>query len=174
LAVSLAVELLGETSGRQFGLPQLSSVSDVLADVYIAPMRRHLVRSGFQVWSYADDFRVACRSYDEALRALEAADEGARLLGLVLNELKTATPGVDKYRDSLTALRDRERALFAHLDVEELREFAAKDLMAVTTSPSVTCGFMRSSCSGRMSSLVLPVWWLPLFATGRCAGVKLG
>ncbi len=39
LAVSIAVELLGETGGRQFGLPQLSSVSDVLADVYIDPMR---------------------------------------------------------------------------------------------------------------------------------------
>lgn len=122
LAVSLAVELLGETSGRHFGLPQLSSVSDVLADVYIDPMRRHLVRSGFPVWSFADDFRVACRSYDDALKALEAADEGARLLGLVLNEMKTATPGLDKYRASLTAVRDRERELFDALDVEELDE----------------------------------------------------
>lgn len=122
LAVSLAVELLGETSGRHFGLPQLSSVSDVLADVYIDPMRRHLVRSGLPVWSFADDFRVACRSYDEALQALEGADEGARLLGLVLNEMKTGTPKVDKYRDGLTAVRDRERALFADLDVEALDE----------------------------------------------------
>ncbi len=122
LAVSLAVELLGETSGRQFGLPQLSPVSDVLADIYIDPMRRHLVRSGFPVWSFADDFRVACRSYDEALKALEAADEGARLLGLVLNELKTATPGIAKYRASLTAVADRERELFADLDVEALDE----------------------------------------------------
>jgi hypothetical protein len=129
LAVGLAVELLGETSGREFGLPQLSSVSDVLADVYIDPMRRHLVRSGFQVWSFADDFRVACRSYDEVLRALEAADEGARLLGLILNEMKTATPGIEKYRGSLTAVRDRERALFASLDVEALDEPAVSDYM---------------------------------------------
>lgn len=127
LAVSLAVELLGATSGRQFGLPQLSSVSDVLADIYIDPMRRHLVRSGFAVWSFADDFRVACRSYDEALQALEATDEGARLLGLVLNEMKTATPGLDKYEDSLTAVRDRERSLFADLDVEELDEPEANE-----------------------------------------------
>lgn len=122
LAVSLAAELLGEASGRQFGLPQLSSVSDILADVYIDPLRRHLVRSGYPVWSFADDFRVACRSYEEALLALEVADEGARLLGLVLNELKTSTPGVDKYRASLTAVRDRERELFAVLQVEELDE----------------------------------------------------
>jgi hypothetical protein len=122
LAVALAAELLGETSGRQFGLPQLSSVSDVLADIYIDPLRRHLVRSGLPVWSFADDFRVACRSYDEALKALEAADEGARLLGLVLNEMKTATPGIDTYRASLTAVRDRERELFTALDAEVLDE----------------------------------------------------
>lgn len=122
LAVSLAVELLRETSGRQFGLPQLSQVSDVLADVYIDPMRRHLARSGFRVWSFADDFRVACRNYDEALKALEAADEGARVLGLVLNEVKTATPSVDKYRAGLTAVSDRERTLFATLNVEGLHE----------------------------------------------------
>lgn len=78
LAVGLAVELLSETSGRRFGLPQLSQVSDILADVYIGPMSRHLARAGFRAWSFADDFRVACRTYDEALRALEAVDEGAR------------------------------------------------------------------------------------------------
>lgn len=122
LPVTLAVELLGEASGRQFGLPQLSSVSDVLADIYIDPMRRHLIRSGYAVWSFADDFRVACRSYEEALMALEAADEGARRLGLVLNELKTATPKLEKYRNSLTAVRDRERKLFTALEVEELDE----------------------------------------------------
>lgn len=122
LAVSMAAELLSEVSGRQFGLPQLSGASDILADVYIDPLRRHLVRSGFAVWSFADDFRVACNSYDEALRALEATDEGGRRLGLVLNELKTATPGIAKYRASLTTVRDRERDLFASLEVEELDE----------------------------------------------------
>lgn len=122
LAVGLATELLGLSSGRHFGLPQLSSVSDVLADVYIDPMRRDLVRAGLPVWSFADDFRVACRSYEEALGALEAADQAARALGLVLNETKTSTPGARLYRSSLTAVRDRERELFASLDVEELDE----------------------------------------------------
>jgi hypothetical protein len=120
LAVSLAVEVLGQTSSRKFGLPQLSSVSDVLADAYIDPMRRVLVRRGYPVWCFADDFRVACRSYDEALAALEAADEAARELGLVLNELKSSTPRINRYRASLTAVRDRERELFAMLEVEEL------------------------------------------------------
>ena len=122
LAVSLAVEVLAHTSSRRFGLPQLSSVSDVLADIYIDPMRRVLVRRGYLVWCFTDDFRVACRSYDEALGALEATDEAARELGLVLNEMKSSTPGIDRYRASLTAVRDRERELFAMLEVEELNE----------------------------------------------------
>lgn len=122
LAVTAAVELLGEATNRRFGLPQLSQVSDVLAEIYIDPMRRDLVRGRFRATRFADDFRIACRDYGEALRALEATDEAARALGLVLNELKTATPGREKYEASLSAARDRERQLFASLDVDVLDE----------------------------------------------------
>jgi hypothetical protein len=122
LAISVATDLLHEATGRTYGLPQLSSVSDVLAEIYIEPMRRTLVRAGFAVSRFADDFRVACRSYEEALTAWEAADSAARELGLVLNESKTSTPGRDRYAASLTAIRDQERELFADLEVEDLGE----------------------------------------------------
>lgn len=127
LAVGVAVELLSTVSGRSFGLPQLSSVSDVLGDIYIDPMRRALLRAGFSVWHFADDFRVACASYEDALAALEVADHAARELGLVLNEMKTSTPRIDKYRESLTALLDRERELFDELEVEALAEPDAEE-----------------------------------------------
>lgn len=122
LAVTLAVDLLREASSRRFGLPQLNLASDVLADLYIDPVRRDLTRGQFMVWRFADDFRVACRSYAEALAALEATDHAARELGLVLNEFKTSTPSRDHYESSLTAVADRERELFAALDIEELEE----------------------------------------------------
>jgi hypothetical protein len=122
LAVTAAVELLRAANSRSFGIPQLSSVSDVLAEIYIDPMRRDLVRSGHRVWRFADDFRVASSSYFEVLRALEDADHAARGLGLVLNEMKTYTWGRDRYEASLTAARDRERELFESLDLEELDE----------------------------------------------------
>jgi hypothetical protein len=116
--------------GRAYGLPQLSPCSDVLAEIYIEPMRRTLVRSGFAVSRFADDFRVACRSYDEALSAWEAADSAARDLGLVLNESKTSTPRRAHYAASLTAVRDQERELFAELDVESLDELEYMDVVS--------------------------------------------
>lgn len=122
LAVTLAVEVLQSVSGRRFGLPQLSHPSDVLAEIYIDPLRRDLVRAGFNVWRFADDFRIAAPNYGRALAALEATDHGARQLGLVLNELKTSTPKRATYEASLTARRDREGELFADLEVENLEE----------------------------------------------------
>ena len=120
LAVSIAVDLLHQATGRAYGLPQLNTSSDVLAEIYIEPMRRALIRAGFAAYRFADDFRVACRTYAEALAAWEAADSAARDLGLVLNESKTSTPGLERYSGSLTALRDQERQLFQDLDLEQL------------------------------------------------------
>lgn len=123
LAITTAVEVLRAATGRQFGLPQLSLVSDALAEVYIEPIRRRLTRAGFRVWRFADDFRVACTSYEEALEAWELTDRAARELGLVLNEAKTRTPGRDRYEASLTAVADREAELFAGLGVEPFDPF---------------------------------------------------
>lgn len=118
-AISAIARLLQASSGRRFAIPQLNATSDVLAEVYIDPMRRDLVRAGFDVWRFADDFRIACRGYAEALRALEVADRSARELGLVLNELKTSTPGVGTYLASLSSTEDREQELFDSLDIDE-------------------------------------------------------
>lgn len=122
LAVGLAVELLREATGRRFGLPQLSSASDTLAEIYIEPIRRVVAREGFPVWRFADDLRVSCRSYEEALAALEITDHAARELGLILNEMKTSTPGRRTYEMSLTAQDRAEADLFEELEIEELEE----------------------------------------------------
>jgi hypothetical protein len=119
LAIMASVELLYETSHRVFGLPQVSDVSDVLANLYIEPIRRHLVRGGYDVWRFSDDFRVACNSYGDALAALELCDEAARDLGLVLSERKTATPKRDTYQRSLTET--------ARLELSLLRAMRADD-----------------------------------------------
>lgn len=122
LPVAMAVDLVRETSGRRFGLPQLSASSDVLAEIYIEPVRRELARGGLAAWRFADDFRIACRNYDEALRALEILDDAARELGLVLNEVKTSTPSRSHYEAGIDATRNRERELFEALQLEELEE----------------------------------------------------
>jgi hypothetical protein len=116
-------ELLRAVTGRSYGIPQLSLMSDILADIYIEPMRRTLLRGGFDARRYADDFLVPCMNYSEALAAWETADHAARDLGLVLNELKTTTPGIAVYAASLSAVADREGELFRRLDVDTLPDF---------------------------------------------------
>jgi hypothetical protein len=112
LAITSVAELLQGGSGRQFGLPQMNEASDVLADLYIDPIRRNLLRRGYEAGRYADDFRVACADYNEALEALEHIERSAFELGLVLNEAKTGTPGRETYEESRSEVRRAEQRLF--------------------------------------------------------------
>lgn len=118
LAITASVELLQAGTGRRFGLPQMNAASDVLADVYIDPIRRSLLRSGLAVTRFADDFRVACRDYSEALSALEQIERAAFDLGLVLNEAKSSTPARSTYEESLYEVSRAEEQLFADLTEE--------------------------------------------------------
>ncbi|WP_329127325.1 reverse transcriptase domain-containing protein [Streptomyces sp. NBC_01465] len=71
------------------GLPQLLSASDHLSDSYISALERRLVRNGYSVVRYADDFTVACPDWEAANVIIERAAEYARDLGLVLSSEKT-------------------------------------------------------------------------------------
>ncbi len=91
-AIALLIDLLSEIQQRSFGLPQLVDSSDRLSEVYISIVERTLARKGWPVWRFNDDFRINCRTYTEALDAIEQLDEAARQLGLTLSEHKTYTP----------------------------------------------------------------------------------
>lgn len=91
------VGLLGDIEGRSFGIPQRSEPSDWISELYAGRLERWLVRDGFDVWRYSDDFRVGCTSYPETLRAVESLSRAARDVGLVLNDQKTATPSFLTY-----------------------------------------------------------------------------
>ncbi|MBW0019814.1 MAG: hypothetical protein JO236_20005 [Mycobacterium sp.] len=95
--IEALMELLAEVQGRSYGLPQLFDASDMLSDLYADRIERDLLRSGFAVWRFNDDFRVACDSYADTLTAIEALDAAARRVGLVLSEHKTVTVGIVKY-----------------------------------------------------------------------------
>lgn len=118
LAVTAVVELLEAGSGRRFGLPQMHTASAVLADAYIDPIRRSLIRSGRRAFRYADDFRVPCADYSEALSALELIERSAYDLGLVLNEGKTSTPRRARYEQSLADVQVAENELFDAVGVD--------------------------------------------------------
>lgn len=89
--VDALMQLLQEVQGRSYGLPQLLEPSDRLSEVYIDRVERALIRDGFHVWRYNDDFRVGCTGYPEALNALEKLDSAARDNGLIISESKTFT-----------------------------------------------------------------------------------
>jgi hypothetical protein len=96
-AVTALAELLGEIMGRAYGLPQLLDPSDRLSEIYIDMVERDLLRRGLAVWRYNDDFRIACRTYGDTLRAIESLDDAARQVGLVISEYKTTTPKFEHY-----------------------------------------------------------------------------
>jgi hypothetical protein len=103
--VAALIEFLNELLGRSFGLPQLHDSSDRLSEVYIEILERHLLRSGFPTWHFNDDLRISCDDYPETLRAIEALEEGARALGLSLNETKTTPVKFSTYAFEVLGLR---------------------------------------------------------------------
>ncbi|MDG4778983.1 reverse transcriptase domain-containing protein [Micromonospora sp. WMMD961] len=116
LAVESLADLLASVIGRRVGLPQVHPSSDVLGDSYIDPVRRRLLRRGHATFTYSDDFRIASRSLGEARKSLEACAMEVHALGLVLNERKTYTYGMARYRESLTSFAEAERRLFEEGD----------------------------------------------------------
>lgn len=126
LVVGELAELLHKVMGRRIGLPQISSMSDILGDTHLDRVRRRLVRQGFHVSRFADDFRITTGSLGEAREAVEACAAELYTLGLVLNDEKTLTYRKENYAASLTKFADAERDLFAadqlddpFLDVED-------------------------------------------------------
>ena len=107
-AVTALTTLLGQVMGGQVGIPQVHNSSDILGDTYIDPVRRKLIRAGYDAYCYADDFRIGCASLGEARAALELCASAARELGLVLNDAKTFTYRRDTYEKTLER---REKAV---------------------------------------------------------------
>ncbi|MBY4213794.1 RNA-directed DNA polymerase [Rhodococcus fascians] len=96
-AITLLVELLAEITGRTYGLPQLSAASDRLSDIYIDIVERRMLKRGFHVWRYNDDFRISVENYGTALTAVESIAEEFHEIGLTMSEIKTTTPSFETY-----------------------------------------------------------------------------
>jgi group II intron reverse transcriptase/maturase len=72
------------------GVAQGAVLSPLLANAYLHPFDTALVRSGWALVRYADDWVILCASREEALAALEVAAGVLADLGLALNPQKTA------------------------------------------------------------------------------------
>src|SRR5262249_21178594 len=119
--VSSIVTLLQEISGRQYGVPQQSSASDILASAFLRKLERALLRHGLVTVRYNDDFRINCASWSDVVRCIEILSDEARRHGLILNDSKMLTWSRDSYEASLEeaeTLRD-EIASEAELDLAD-------------------------------------------------------
>lgn len=98
--------LLHETHPRGLGLPQMNSNSDRLADLYISNIVRRMLLRGYDVYSFADDFRILVDDWTRSNECIEELSEIARDVGLVLSQQKTAIW-------KTTSLNEREEAALA-------------------------------------------------------------
>ncbi|MCX5226289.1 reverse transcriptase domain-containing protein [Streptomyces sp. NBC_00233] len=80
------------------GLPQLSTPSDRLADLYLSVLERQLLRRKLPVVRYADDFRIRAENWETANGVIEYAAEYARELGLILSSDKTGIIRAEAHR----------------------------------------------------------------------------
>lgn len=104
-----SVQWLGEfltgLSPNRGGLPQGNHASDRLGDTYADALARRLRRRGIDCWRYVDDFRLATKTYPQAVEALEVFSEEARGMGLLVNDSKTWITSRRKYRTRLQSPR---------------------------------------------------------------------
>ncbi|ULD38925.1 RNA-directed DNA polymerase [Rhodococcus qingshengii] len=122
-AVSALSELLEQVMGTRVGIPQVHTSSDVLGDTYIDPIRRALIRAGYDTYVYADDFRIGCPTLGRARAALEMCANEARSLGLVLNDSKTYTYTRANYFGTLNRLSAATNTLLEEMDLNAAADF---------------------------------------------------
>lgn len=71
------------------GTPQGAVISPLLSNIYLDPLDHLMVREGFEMVRYADDFVVLCRSEAQAARALAVIADWTAAAGLILHPDKT-------------------------------------------------------------------------------------
>ena len=79
----------GEEQYPEAGTPQGGVISPLLSNVYLDPLDHEMVRSGYEMVRYADDFVILCRSEHEAREALEQVQRWTAENGLTLHHEKT-------------------------------------------------------------------------------------
>lgn len=118
----VVTDLLGDMVGRAFGLPQTQHPSHVLAEVVLSLVERRLIRRGYRVWRYSDDFRIGGYSRAEVIRGLEDLERELNQVGLTLNDEKSSIRNRQAYEGLIRRSQERLAQVQA-LVAEELVEW---------------------------------------------------
>ncbi|GAC1427566.1 MAG: hypothetical protein NVS3B13_33080 [Mucilaginibacter sp.] len=96
------------------GIPQGNSLSPLLANIYLADFDQRMIKEGFCLVRYADDFIVLCPTSKSAKRALKIAKEELETkLGLALHPL----PSPPFLKGSKTRIIDPYQHEFSFLSI---------------------------------------------------------
>ena len=142
LKAGVMEELKGWQPTEQ-GTPQGAVLSPMLANLYLNPLDHEMVRRGWIMVRYADDFVVLCRSREETERVLEYLQQWTREAGLTLHPTKTRIVETTKEgfdflgwhfrgskkwprKKSLQKLQDKLRPLTRRANGRSLSEIIAK------------------------------------------------
>lgn len=71
------------------GTPQGAVISPLLANIYLNPLDQQMVRQGYEMVRYADDFVILCRSEEAAQAVLREVQTWVQANGLTLHPEKT-------------------------------------------------------------------------------------
>lgn len=92
---------LNPDEARLFGIVQGGALSPLLANLYLHEFDVPMVKAGFRLVRYADDFVITCRDRAEARRAMDFAAARLADLRLQLNQQKTR---IIRFEDGLEFL----------------------------------------------------------------------
>ena len=143
---SLKAGVLEELKGWQpteCGTPQGAVISPLLANLYLNPLDQEMVRRGWEMVRYADDFVVLCRTREEADAVLAFLRKWTVDAGLTLHPTKTRIVNVTlegfdflgwhfcgskkwPRKKSLQKLQDKLRPLSKRTNGRSLSEIVAK------------------------------------------------
>jgi RNA-directed DNA polymerase len=125
------------------GTPQGAVISPLLANLYLNPLDHEMVRRGWAMVRYADDFVVLCRTKEETEAVLSYLGQWTKAAGLTLHPTKTrivevASEGFDflgwhfrgarkwPRKKSLQKLRDKLRPLTRRTQGQSLKEIISR------------------------------------------------
>jgi excisionase family DNA binding protein len=94
------------------GIAQGPNASRLLANLYLLPVDREMLRAGFRYFRYLDDVRIVCSSKGESIRAIRLFERECRALGLIVSGAKTQLLHGDEARADLLPSSDFDAAQY--------------------------------------------------------------
>jgi len=117
-------------------LDNKGDISPLLSNIYLTPFDNEMIKRGYRLTRFADDWVMLCRTQAEAQKALKEAKEILKELGLTLNPEKTKIVHITWGFEFLGYKLKRGRGL--KLPKEKLsKKPNAQDIYAVPTEKSI-------------------------------------